>query len=134
MHTLIHLLFVSAGILIVGSFLIYVIETPNEDSEITTILDAIWWTAATVTTVGYGDVVPVTTLGRMVGIVFMFTGIAILGIFISALGASLISSRLIQGKKIPTFENQELLIKKIEEIEKLTKENSEILNSLKDKN
>jgi voltage-gated potassium channel len=37
-----------------------------------------WWAVTTVTTVGYGDVVPMTTGGRIVGIMLMLTGLALI--------------------------------------------------------
>lgn len=52
--------------------------------------DAIWWAIVTVTTIGYGDIFPVTTLGRVVGGFLMFAGIGTLGIFTAAIAAYLI--------------------------------------------
>jgi voltage-gated potassium channel Kch len=52
--------------------------------------DAIWWAVVTVTTIGYGDIFPVTTLGRFVGGFLMFAGIGTLGIFTAAIAAYLI--------------------------------------------
>jgi len=43
-----------------GSFVIFSLESPNENSEIKTLLDAFYWSTSTITTVGYGDVVLVT--------------------------------------------------------------------------
>ncbi|KAF6246256.1 hypothetical protein C6990_10265 [Nitrosopumilus sp. b3] len=131
---LVHLLVISAGILLIGTVVIFLIESPHEDSEIKTMLDAIWWTAATVTTVGYGDVVPITDLGRMIGVVFMFIGISILGIFISTIGASLIRTRLIHGKQDMTNEEQhEKIMKRIQKLEETSKEDKEnILSKLKE--
>jgi voltage-gated potassium channel len=40
-------------------------------------LDSVWWGVTTVTTVGYGDVVPVTTVGRIAGIVLMIAGVSL---------------------------------------------------------
>ena len=80
---------------------IYLIESTHEDAQITNLIDAFWWASATVTTVGYGDVVPVTESGRLIGIALMFVGISIIGTFISALGAKLVSLRL---KKHETVE------------------------------
>jgi voltage-gated potassium channel len=108
---------------------IYLIESPHEDAQITNLIDAFWWVSATVTTVGYGDVVPVTDLGRLMGIVLMFVGISIIGTFISALGAMLIGSRL---KKHETVEDstKSMIIKKINDIENLEKNEVELLISM----
>ena len=129
MKLLIYLLVIS--VLVIGSsgIGIYLIESPHEDAQITNLIDAFWWTSATVTTVGYGDVVPVTEIGRLMGIVLMFVGITIIGTFISALGAMLISSRL---KKHETVEDstKSMIIKKINEIENLEKNEVELLISM----
>ncbi len=108
---------------------IYLIESPHEDAQITTLLDAFWWVSATVTTVGYGDVVPVTEIGRMMGIGLMFVGISIIGTIISSFGAFLVGSRL---KKYESVESstKSLIIKKIHEIENLEKHEVELLISL----
>jgi voltage-gated potassium channel len=50
-----------------------------EPQTITGLGDALWWSMITVSTVGYGDVVPVTTLGRSVAGVLVFVGIGVFG-------------------------------------------------------
>lgn len=119
------------SVLVIGSsgIAIYLIESPHEDAQITNLIDAFWWVSATVTTVGYGDVVPVTEIGRLFGIALMFIGISIIGAFISALGALLIGSRL---KKHETVESstKSLIIKKINKIESLEKNEVELLISM----
>lgn len=69
------------------ALLTLVFEEPARAANITSVGDALWWAATTVTTVGYGDLYPVTTGGRIVGVVLMFTGVALFG----ALAASLAS-------------------------------------------
>jgi voltage-gated potassium channel len=50
------------------------------DGPIKTFGDALWWALATITTVGYGDMYPVTTEGRFVAAGLMFCGIGVLGV------------------------------------------------------
>ncbi|HLX90286.1 MAG TPA: ion transporter [Puia sp.] len=54
-------------------------HAPN--SNIKTAEDAIWWAWCTITAVGYGDVYPVTTEGRIIASMLMITGIALVGVF-----------------------------------------------------
>lgn len=120
------LLGISVTVVLSSGTAIYFIESPHEGAQITNIIDAFWWAAATVTTVGYGDVVPVTDVGRIMGIGLMFVGISIIGVFISAFGAVLIGSRLKKHEDV-SHDVKGLIIKKISVIEKLEKEELEIL-------
>ena len=49
-------------------------------SKITTFPDALWWAVATLTTVGYGDTVPVTAAGRGIAVLLMIGGICLIGV------------------------------------------------------
>jgi|tagenome__1003787_1003787.scaffolds.fasta_scaffold20735340_2 voltage-gated potassium channel len=51
---------------------------------------SLWWAVQTVTTVGYGDVVPHQTTGRVIGTVVMLTGIGFIAVMTAAVTASLI--------------------------------------------
>lgn len=54
--------------------------------------DALWWAVTTVTTVGYGDYYPVTTQGRLVAVVLMVVGIAMVGAVTASVAAWLVST------------------------------------------
>ena len=77
------------------------VKSSSEGTKINTFGDALWWSLATVTTVGYGDVYPVTVEGKIIASLLMMIGIAVLGLFISTLGTSLIESRMEKSKKKP---------------------------------
>jgi len=53
--------------------------------------DSIWWAMTTVTTVGYGDVMATTTLGRIVGIALMIMGIGFVALLTGAIAQRLLS-------------------------------------------
>jgi voltage-gated potassium channel len=59
--------FIMSVVLIMASCGIYLIEHDVQPDKFGSIPDAMWWAMATLTTVGYGDVVPITPLGRFFG-------------------------------------------------------------------
>ena len=99
-------------------------------------IDAAWWTVATVTTVGYGDVVPVTDTGKIVAIFYMFFGIGILALFLSVLGTQFYNRRFEkEGKEISHA--QKLILERMNDLEKnqenLQKDLRDLIETLKDK-
>jgi voltage-gated potassium channel len=66
---------------------ILICEQQDPSANIKTAGDAFWWSVSTITTVGYGDVYPVTPEGRILAMVLMISGIGMFGI-LSGLAAS----------------------------------------------
>lgn len=60
----------------VGATSVYFFERGRNET-VHSLLDTVWWAVSTVTTVGYGDVTPVTPQGRLIGIVMMIIGTAL---------------------------------------------------------
>ena len=87
-------------ILFVSSVLIYVMEALNPASPVNTLFDALYWAIVTISTVGYGDVIPITFEGRIVAIAVIISGIAVLAfatsIVVSAFSENMESIR--EGK------------------------------------
>ncbi len=78
-------------VLSTASILILQEESRSPGANITTGGDAIWWGIVTITTVGYGDFYPVTTLGRITAVFVMFAGIGIIGALASILASLLVA-------------------------------------------
>lgn len=73
---LITVLYLAIGYIIVYALVIFNVEPDSFH----TFFDAIYWATISLTTVGYGDIYPVTTLGRMITMVSSFMGIAIVAL------------------------------------------------------
>lgn len=81
----------------VGSLMVLNAERSAPNATITTLGDALWWAAETVTTVGYGDMIPVTWTGRLTAVAVMIFGIAA----VSAVSAGLAATLVKQTTKAP---------------------------------
>ncbi|MGZ8274350.1 MAG: potassium channel family protein [Burkholderiaceae bacterium] len=76
-------------ILLVTSTLMYIVEGHEQPKVFGSIPRAMWWAVATLTTVGYGDVVPVTPLGRVLGGITAATGIGLIAMPTGILAAAM---------------------------------------------
>ena len=56
--------------------------------------DALWWAIVTVTTVGFGDIAPASLGGRTIGVVLMFFGIGVLGMFTATIAGVFVENRM----------------------------------------
>ncbi len=76
-----------------ASVLVVQFESVSPDANILTGGDAIWWSFVTVATVGYGDHYPVTTGGKIVGIILMVSGVSVFGTLAGFLSSKLVSPK-----------------------------------------
>lgn len=74
----------------VGSLSVLSAERDAQGADIETLAESLWWMFETITTVGYGDFVPVTWLGRSIAVVIMLLGIGLLGVITAGLSATLV--------------------------------------------
>jgi voltage-gated potassium channel len=72
---------------VISSLAVLDAERGAPRATITTFGDALWWSATTITTVGYGDEFPTTGTGRMVAVALMFLGISLLGVITATVAA-----------------------------------------------
>jgi len=72
--------FIGNAIVFIFATIVFFLEK-DLNPKIETFLDAIWWSFSTTTTIGYGDVVPITPAGKIVGIALMLIGVAIFAVY-----------------------------------------------------
>ena len=81
--------------LFVASFGIYQFENAVQPDKYSSVFDSLWWSVATLTTVGYGDIYPITVGGKI------FTGaILMIGLGVVALPAAIVTSALTEARKV----------------------------------
>ena len=87
------------------------------DPAIGTFGDALWWAVATVTTVGYGDVVPESTTGRIVGAALMLTGIGLIPLITSVVVSILVTQRTREAREAE-LDNINKVLERLDELER----------------
>lgn len=85
-HRVHHVAVLTAVVVGLGALGIFAVEH-GTNPRIQTFGDAIWWSVVTATTVGYGDVSPVTIEGRLIAVGLMLLGIGFIGVFTAAVSS-----------------------------------------------
>jgi voltage-gated potassium channel len=68
-------------VLFLGSVAVYYFERDAQPATFSNVPAALWWAVVTLTTTGYGDVVPITPMGRMVAALVMISGLGVFGLW-----------------------------------------------------
>lgn len=108
---------------IAGGFLVWVID----HDEFPNIGESLWWSLQTVTTVGYGDIVPHNTEGRIVGAVLMAAGVGFLAVITASIAAAFTHAALRRrGKDLdledPVIARIDELSARIEQLERAVRD------------
>lgn len=112
-----------AATLIIAFFLVLTLGTlaASIDPAIPTFWDGLWWALATVSTIGYGDVVPVSAEGRLLGVILILFGVATFSMVTANLAAFILSLQL--EETASDIEREEikhelLILSRLEEMER----------------
>jgi len=87
---LISTVFILLILLVISSCLMYYAENEAQPDRFSSIPMAMWWAVTTLTTVGYGDVLPVTLIGRLMGALIAILGIGMFALPTGILGAGFV--------------------------------------------
>jgi len=126
-------------VIIFGSYLFYIVEK-GVNPTVTSYDSAIWYSIVSMTTTGYGDIVPITAIGHIIGVIIILTGMSYMSLATATLAYSFIdlfkkeSRKAIEKVERNTeefktqFQNHEKkldkIIEKMDEIEKKMDENN----------
>lgn len=91
-------------VIFISSVLIYVMEANNPDSPINTLYDAFYWAIVTISTVGFGDITPITDAGRFVAMIIIIAGVAVLS-FTTSIIVTAFTEKLDEIKEKKTVED-----------------------------
>lgn len=116
-----YLVYFWISLVLLCGILITYIESRAQEPVIKNIFDGIWWAVVTVTTVGYGDMYPVTAIGRVLAMCLILFGTTILYSFIFMFISLSITSNLEQFQNKRLQDKIDHLEKKVEEILKMQK-------------
>lgn len=123
--TLLTVTLISFVLVIFGAVAILNCET-HESSNIKNATDALWWAFVTITTVGYGDYYPVTTLGRIVAAILMTAGVGLFGTFTAYVSSYFLQLSEVE-EEISDIEDESQLMQRkldtlLEEVNNIKKE------------
>ena len=88
------------SLLLISSCVLYYVENPVQPKAFSSIPAAMWWSVSTLTTVGYGDVYPITALGRFFAGVTAFVGVGLFALPAGIIGSGFVET--IQKNKCPS--------------------------------
>jgi voltage-gated potassium channel len=109
------MILITVGIVVVGGVIVWVFDR----RDFPDLGGALWYTLQTVTTVGYGDMVPVTGVGRIVGASVMVTGVALIAILTALITSTFVEAaqrRQRAGREARERDSIEALQERLDEV------------------
>jgi len=82
---------------IISAWLIFAFEH-GSNHAFKSFWDGVWWVLVTISTVGYGDIVPITSGGRIIAVLMMLFGIALLSVITATVASAFVTQKLKEGK------------------------------------
>ena len=113
-------------VLIIGSYLFFISEHAV-NPEVPTYESAIWYSIVSMTTVGYGDIVPITAIGRIIGVIMILTGMGYVSLVTATLAYSFLdffrqesrkAAEKVENKVIDYEDKLDELILQVNKLEK----------------
>lgn len=94
-------------VIFISASLVAYFEGMRGDSNIDSIWDGIWWSVVTIGTVGYGDKYPVSSAGRVIGMLLIFCGIGLMSVFTATIASIFVERRMKEGRGLDTIKDKD---------------------------
>lgn len=95
------------SVTIIAAMLVLYFENQSNPAEYSGLWDSVWWALVTIFTVGYGDIRPITTGGRLVGIFVMISGVTLVSLITATISSIFVARKIRedQGLESINYEN-----------------------------
>lgn len=113
-HELLSSVFVVLLLMVVAAVIMYNVENTAQPEVFRNAFDALWWALATLTTVGYGDIYPITVWGRILSSIIAFLGIGLVAVPTGIISAGFMES--VEQEKDHVSENLYNDLKELKQI------------------
>jgi voltage-gated potassium channel len=97
------LLVVLSSLILASSSLVLLFEYKVNKEQFSNLFDSIWWSIVTITTVGYGEKIPASVLGKIIGISTMFLGVGMSGMISGKIASFFVEKNLREGRGLNTY-------------------------------
>ena len=111
-NAILYSVFIIVVLILASSLTMYSVEHTAQPEAFKNAFSGIWWSVSTVFTVGYGDIYPVTVLGRVMGVIITFLGVGAVAIPTGILSAGFVEhySRLQRSVEAAEYKNSSAVI------------------------
>ena len=94
--------------LLIGGAAIMVVE--GQTGTFSNFFSSIWWVLVTMTTVGYGDMVPITPVGRVVATVIILAGVILISTFTATVSSIFVAAKIREGKGLQQIKYKDHIV------------------------
>jgi len=101
---------ITSAIILFGAIGLYILDSHYRAKGTAGILDTFWWALVTITTVGYGDVVPHSTLGRIVGLILMLSGVVLVSLFTATIASIFVERKIKEGEGLESLKVKDQIV------------------------
>ena len=101
---------ITSAIILFGAFGLYILDSYHRAKGTSGILDTFWWALVTITTVGYGDVVPHSTLGRVIGLILMLSGVVLVSLFTATIASIFVERKIKEGEGLESLKVKDQIV------------------------